>query len=200
MSSVVRTMELSRQLREQRIKQRNSLCLYCNLQIFCAYILSLLSSLLISGGFYLAIIRWDHMWLILSITGFVLIFIGACIYYCGHLTLDSDLREKQLYRRRNRDKNRRNDHLMSSNSSLRDSRSLSQLSVNMIPQYFSSNDTAMVTTSQSMAYSQIFRVNGQSFLILPLPGGEAVANTGDTTVSLQNLLVKKPDLEIFNER
>jgi hypothetical protein len=196
MASVAREMEVSRELRRQRrLKQKNKPCLNCNSQIFCAHILSLLSSLLIAGGFYLSIIRWDHMWLVLSIAGFVLIFIGACMYYCGHLTLDSDLKEKHVYRRRNGVKNlgNVNDHLMSSSNSLSDSQSLSQLSVNMIPQYFSNNETCLVPASQSMAYSQIFRVNGQSFLILPLSNGEAVANTGDTTISLQNLLVKVPD-------
>ncbi|XP_015789352.1 uncharacterized serine-rich protein C215.13 [Tetranychus urticae] len=179
-------------------KRRESCCSNCESQIFCSYVISILSSSLIAGGIYLAILKWDHLWLILPIVGCILIFIGACMYYSGQMDLKrrrnhkassaSHVSGRRRIKRGNKDRSY-GDNLIS--STLGDGRSLSQLSINMIPQYFANSDLPGSTGPASMPYSQIFRVNGQSFLILPL-NGETSTNPNETAISLQNLMVKVP--------
>lgn len=183
-------------------KRRSSCCSNCESQIFCSYVISLISSLLIAGGFYLTILRWDHLWLILPIVGSILIFIGACMYYSGQMNLNrrskskasasssNGRRRRRNNRGSNKDRGHGGDNLIS--SALGDGRSLSQLSINMIPQYFANSDLSGATGPASMPYSQILRVNGQSFLILPLSGETSSSNPSDTAISLQNLMVKIP--------
>ena len=194
-------------------KRRSSCWSDCEAQICCSYVISILSSLLIAGGFYLTILKWDHLWLILPIVGSILIFIGACMYYSGQMDLRRRRRRRNNKimsaeshglgnRRHRRRKDRGHGGSMNGNggdnlisSALNDGRSLSQLSINMIPQYFANSDlSGSLSGPASMPYSQILRVNGQSFLILPLSGetSSPSTNPNDTAISLQNLMVKMP--------
>jgi hypothetical protein len=68
----------------------------------------------------------------------------------------------------------------------------------MIPQYFSSNESETLQSnatntspvSQLKTFSQIFSVNGQSYLILPLSGEPLPASN---SFPLQNLVVRVTD-------
>ncbi|XP_074594090.1 uncharacterized protein LOC141849324 [Brevipalpus obovatus] len=193
-------------------------CSQCNSQIFGSYLISLVSSFLIAIGFYLAILKWDHLWLILSIFGCLLIFIGACMYYSGQRELSRRTMKHHHHhhhssagrRRRNKDRSA-SDYLMSSN--LSESRSVSQFSINMIPQYFSNSEVPGSTVhssssqqppqqqtlqhqqprahSSSISFTQILRINGQSFLILPL-SNETTPPQIDNSILLESLMVKMP--------
>lgn len=190
----------STDLRRSRYKSHpfstspKSCCSECNIQIFGSYILSLLSSFLVAAGFYLAMLKWDYLWLILSITGSFLIFIGACMYCSGQQALRRHTKyHHHSNSRRRRNKDRGSDHLMSSN--LSESRSVSQLSINMIPQYFSNSEITgnpvTVNHPTPLPYTQILRINGQSFLILPISNDTNPPQI-DNTIALQSLMIKVP--------
>lgn len=206
-----------------RIRRRRSercCCSRCNSQIVCSYLIGLISSILVVSGVCLAIIQWNRIWLIISVSGFILTLFGSCLYYCGTQALvnsyahsdedDDDYEEEDCdnddethfpAHRRSRDQRRngRKKRRKRGRTSAPDyvTRSLSQLSLNMIPQYFSPADTSFIrvppghlgtttgstlpcdpstingvgtiTNSQNpVPVSQIFSVNGQSYLILPL--------------------------------
>lgn len=215
-------------------RRRRSCCSSCNSQIVCSYLIGLISSILVVSGVYLAIIQWNRIWLIISVSGVVLTLFGSCLYYCGTQSLvnsypnsdeDEDSEEEDCddethfpAHRRSRDQRRNRGRKKKRRKRGRPSppdyvtRSLSQLSLNMIPQYFSPADTSFIRvppghlgttslghlgttslghlgTSTTLAgcdsstiggvgtitnshnpvpVSQIFSVNGQSYLILPL--------------------------------
>ena len=222
-----------------RRRSRGSCCSNCNSQIVCSYLIALISSILVVSGVYLAVIQWNRIWLIISVSGIVLTLFGSCLYYCGTQSLvnsyphsdededsydceeedcDNDETHFPAHRlscdqRRNRGrKKKRRKRGRNGRASAPDyvTRSLSQLSLNMIPQYFSPADTSFIrvppghlgtsTTISGTALSgttlsgtilsgcdsstigggsitnshnpvpvsQIFSVNGQSYLILPL--------------------------------
>lgn len=173
----------------------------CNSQICFAYFLSVIASGVIVSGVYLSYIRWDKVWLILSILGILLILIGSCFYYSGNVDL-FHANEEQIYenrpRRRRRYRNRglSTDQLMPSAPPLSQSRSVSQFSLNMIPQYFSSNESEAIQMNatntppvpQLKTFSQIFSVNGQNYLILPLSGEPLPAS--NNSFPLQNIVLK----------
>ena len=210
----------------------------CNSQICCAYIIGMISSSLIVGGMYLSLIRWNRLWMSLSIFGFVLIFLGSALFYCGSRALSQKQRRMRSRSRQGRgsrgrheagDRDYHDDHHSNRPAAIalprggkrrrRDAsgtrRSLSQLSLNMIPQYFAPGDTACPGTSSghavhtsssshprhpasrsntlltnasvgssdadrvsaasaSVPFSQIFSVNGQSFLILPISNDSVI--------------------------
>ena len=192
----------SDELRVARRRRSHCCCNNCNSQIFCSYVLALISTGLVVGGVYLSLTNWDRVWLIFSALGLVLVFIGSCMHYCGTQALRKY--DDEQYSRRRRHKQRRRfrergfsgDELVPSAPQGSDSRSLSQLSLNMIPQYFSradGNALPPTATSSSMAYSQIFNVNGHSFLILPL-SSETVTNSSiqEANIPLNGLVVKIP--------
>ena len=174
----------------------------CNSQICCSYLLALVSSALVVAGVYISLWKWNRIWLILSVSGMVLILFGACMYYCGTEALaaqyshecdeydyEDDGDEEDVHggrgRRKRKKRYRGDDHHLVPSASDSVSRSLSQLSLNMIPQYFSPSDTnstllrnqsasgassSGLANSSGVPFSQIFSVNGQSYLILPLAG------------------------------
>jgi len=173
----------------------------CNPQICFAYLLSAIASILVVGGVYLSYIHWDQMWLILCIMGIIIIFIGSCLYYSGNADLYSSNQEhtyeNRPRRRRYRNRNRgfSTDQLMPTAPPLSQSRSVSQFSLNMIPQYFSPNQSETIPSnatntppvSSLKTFSQILSVNGQSYLILPLSGEQLPASN---SFPLQNIVVK----------
>lgn len=57
-------------------KKKNSGCTECNSQICSSYVVGLLACLLIIGGLFLAFQRWDYMWLVVTLIGIVLTFVG----------------------------------------------------------------------------------------------------------------------------
>jgi len=204
-SSINEVAITSEELRAVRQRRRSKCCSSCNSQIFCSYVLALVSTGLVVGGVYLSICNWDRVWLIFSALGLILVFIGSCMHYCGTQALRK-YDDNEQYSRRRRQKQRRGrfrdrgfsgDELVPSAPQGADSRSLSQLSLNMIPQYFSRAEGSAISTtaaSPSMAYSQIFNVNGQSFLILPL-SNETVNNSltnQEANIPLNGLVVKIP--------
>lgn len=184
----------------------------------------MIATALVVGGFYMALTQWDRVWLVFSAAGVVVIFIGSCVYLCGTNALRRKYRDQEedsdqdAYRRRRRQKQRgggtgdrsarerglSGDELVPSAPPSGDSRSVSQLSLNMIPQYFSRAETASNVGLSSggaptgVAYSQIFSVGGQSFLILPLTGDSLAG--AETNIPLNGLVVKLPIKEDENLR
>lgn len=217
----------------------------CNTQICCSYFMALLSSGLVVAGLYLSVVMWDRLWLIISLFGLVLVFVGACLYCCGVRALsrkyscrsrsmefddafDDETGIDDRHRARNKRKRRnRADDLDETTNDRRinAARSLSQLSLNMIPQYFAPSDTGstapgqllassrtntLVTTasaaaaqnqSASVPFSQIFSLNGQSFLILPIANESLDASrqrnstSSEQSIPLNSLVVKVPPSE-----
>lgn len=161
----------------------------------------------IVGGVYLSIKKWDRMWLVVSASGLILMFIGSFLYCCGtralnqddiHYDEDDDFEEIQQRRRRKKmkrsyQKRRYNsDKLMPSAPPNFETRSISQLSLNMIPQYFAAMEAASTTTATAAPFSQIFNVNGQNFIILPI--GDANNSVEANSKSMNNLVVKIPSM------
>lgn len=206
-----------------------------NSQICCSYFLALLSTSLVVGGVYLSIVQWNRIWLSLSLFGLVLVFFGACLYCCGTKSLsrkssgDDDFEafdegfdedcEDDGQRRlaHSKRKNRRN--RPADLDQRTSARSTSQLSLNMIPQYFAPSDTGSTAPAQmhnsrsntlmttastgtqnaaTVPFSQIFSLNGQSFLILPIANEsleasrQRSANDCEQNIPLNSLVVKVP--------
>lgn len=214
----------------------------CNTQICCSYFMALLSSGLVVAGVYLSIVMWDRLWLTVSLFGLMLVFVGACLYCCGTRALsrkyscrsrsqefDDAFDDETMADERNRPRNKRKRRNRTEDSDettgdrrINAARSLSQLSLNMIPQYFAPSDTGstapgqllassrtntLVTTASAAAqppsvpFSQIFSLNGQSFLILPIANESLDANrqrnstSSEQSIPLNSLLVKVPTSE-----
>lgn len=215
----------------------------CNSQICCSYVMALLASSLVVGGVYVAVIKWNYMWLIPSVFGLMLIFFGACLYYCGSQALarkwtssmcfpdDLDSRVYDVeddhphiisgHRGRGGRRKRRQPAATGATvEGVPSSRSLSQLSLNMIPQYFAPSDTPgqgnapasrtntiMTSTSvgsgraaaaTAIPTGQIFSLNGQSFLILPLTNEPTTSDAGQC-IPLESLVVKVPANDNTND-
>lgn len=222
-------------------------CCYrnCNTQICCSYFFAVLSSGLVVGGVYLSIVEWNRLWLAISVFGLVLVFFGACLYCCGTRSLsrkhsgrdggeyfddrydDEPVAEDGRQRRTGRNKRKRRNRPEDVEESVTDrrinaARSLSQLSLNMIPQYFAPSDTGSTAPGQLLApssrtntlmttasagaqsqaasvpFSQIFSLNGQSFLILPIANESLEASrqrnstSSEQSIPLNSLVVKVP--------
>lgn len=219
--------------------------LNCNTQICCSYFLAILSSSLVVGGVYLSIAEWNRLWLAVSAFGLILVFFGACLHYCGTRSLshklsrrhdsedfderfdeepvEEDRRQRRLGRNKRKRRNRPQDvEESASDRRINAARSLSQLSLNMIPQYFAPSDTGSTAPGQLLApsssrtntlmttasagaqsqasvpFSQIFSLNGQSFLILPIANESVEASrqrnstSCEQNVPLSSLVVKVP--------
>lgn len=175
----------------------------CNSQICFAYLMSLFAVTLIVGGIYLSYTLWNRLYLILAVIGVVVNLFGSCFYYSGTNELykrrEEHIYENRTRRGRYRTRGLSTDQLMPSAPPLSQSRSVSQLSLNMIPQYFCSNESEVISVanhsnSTSIApltpVSQIFSVNGQSYLILPLTGEPL---NPSNSFPLQNFMVKLTD-------
>lgn len=260
-------IETSRLPRIPRRRRRRSCCSSCNSQIVCSYLIALISSILVVSGVYLAVTQWNRIWLIISVSGFLLTLFGSCLYYCGTQSLVNSYphSDQDSYDYEEEDCDNDETHFPHSRHQTRDrgrkkrrkrgrpsppdyvTRSLSQLSLNMIPQYFSPADTSFIRippghlgtstglgtstslgtstnlgTSTSLGgcdpstvsagvgtitnshnpvpVSQIFSVNGQSYLILPLnndslppptlsSGGGTVGGGTDASTGLGRTLV-----------
>ena len=220
----------------------------CNTQICCSYFFAILSSGLVVGGVYLSVVQWNRLWLSISVFGLVLVFFGACLYCCGTRALshkhsrrdesdefddrfdDEPVVEDSRQRRPGRNKRKRRNRPEDLEESVTDrrinaARSLSQLSLNMIPQYFAPSDTGSTAPGQLLAtssrtntlmttasagaqsqaasvpFSQIFSLNGQSFLILPIANESLEASrqrnstSSEQSIPLNSLVVKVPSPE-----
>lgn len=219
----------------------------CNTQICCSYFFALLSSGLVVAGVYLSIVLWNRMWLSISAFGLILVFFGACLYCCGTRALSHKYSHRQnseefddrfedepdmiddRHRRPGRNKRKRRNRPEDQVEPLTDrrinaARSLSQLSLNMIPQYFAPSDTGSTAPGQLLApssrtntlmttasaggqsqaasvpFSQIFSLNGQSFLILPIANDslevtrqqQRNSTSSEQSIPLNSLVVKVP--------
>lgn len=213
----------------------------CNTQICCSYFMALLSSGLVVAGLYLSIAMWDRLWLIISLFGLVLVFVGACFYCSGVRSLsrkyscrshsmefddacdETGIDDRHRPRNKRKRRNRADDlDDIANDRRINAARSLSQLSLNMIPQYFAPSDTGstapgqllassrtntLVTTDAahsqpaSVPFSQIFSLNGQSFLILPIANESLDASrqrnstSSEQSIPLNSLVVKVPGCE-----
>ncbi|KAI1292068.1 hypothetical protein HDE_07388 [Halotydeus destructor] len=202
----------SRSVRKRRHRRG---CCGCNCQIFCSYILAMISTSLVVGGVYLSLLYWDRIWLILSAAGFVLVLFGSCMYYCGVKTLYKyDCEEDDVPNQRRRRRTRRGNYrdCGSSGELVAASDSQSQLSLNMIPQYFNPrNDSVNQSAPNQTAFSQIMNLNGQSFLVMPLnptePESDQVSeqtnipldNDSETVEALQPDIFRKPGDSALND-
>lgn len=117
---------------------------YCNSAICLSYILSVLASLIVVHGTLLYFRTFDRVWLVLPITGIILILIGSCLYRCGmskyNQSLVTNNRKRHRCKRQGREPNLFQSHL----------------SINMLPQCFSSLD------------QRILNSNGHRYLVLPI--------------------------------
>lgn len=228
----------------------------CNSQICCSYVIGGLSSALIVGGIYLSLILWNRLWMSISVFGFVLVFFGAALFYCGSSALNKkQRRNRQETNRRSQDNGRQveaeNNRRRPYSDQSRvigkrrrpERRTLSHLSLNMIPQYFAPADTCQgsssiresgrqstVTTTQlhhnvsrsntllttasvassnsrndsqsvvqgrsSVPFTQIFSLNGQSFLILPVEVPPTTGSSVMTSVSQRNSLAMEGSIPL----
>ncbi|GFS66594.1 uncharacterized protein TNIN_258781 [Trichonephila inaurata madagascariensis] len=186
----------------------------CNPQVFTSVLLGILACVLMTGGVFLAFHRWDPLWLIVSGVGVILVLIGSILHCCGN---------EQSVRRHSEGggKSRpvQNDHPLHghpipNNGSLTEqllplsnARSVSQLSLNMLPGYFPPVVTAYGIEQHSAVVQNINRLvqqqqqqqpqqqpqspgstspgivsgAGKSFILLTVPGESTPAN-------IQNLM------------
>ncbi|GFS89657.1 uncharacterized protein NPIL_49761 [Nephila pilipes] len=192
----------------------------CSPQIFTSVLLGILACVLMTGGVFLAFHRWDPLWLIVSGVGVILVLIGSILHCCGN---------EQSVRRHSEGggKSRpvQNDHPLHShpipnNGSLTEqllplsnARSVSQLSLNMLPGYFPPVVTAYGIEQHSAVVQNINRIvqqqqqqqpqqqpqspgstspgvvsaAGKSFILLTVPGESTPANIQNLVAAVYQL-------------
>ncbi|XP_023235068.1 putative uncharacterized protein DDB_G0282129 [Centruroides sculpturatus] len=143
-------------------------CCMCNPQICSSYVLGMFACILVIGGVFLSFHKWDYMWLIVSLVGIVLILLGALLHFCG-----TNASQKNAKRHRVNEQDL-HEHLLPTAPPLSNAYSVSQLSLNMLPPYFSALDNVITTHTSPSAppnsdnVSQIIQIKGQSFILLPI--------------------------------
>ncbi|XP_054722219.1 uncharacterized protein LOC129231851 isoform X2 [Uloborus diversus] len=176
----------------------------CNPKVFTTVLLGILSCVLMTGGVFLAFHRWDPMWLLVSGVGVILIFIGTIQHCCSDNSTPAR-RSSGKGGCCSRPPAPDHPHIVTHNGSLTEqllpltnARSVSQLSLNMLPGYFPPVVTAYGIEQHSAVVQNINRLvqqqqqqapspqspgapAGKSFILLSLPGENPPAN-------LQNLV------------
>ncbi|KFM72828.1 hypothetical protein X975_19781, partial [Stegodyphus mimosarum] len=184
----------------------------CNPQVFTSILLGILACVLMTGGVFLAFHRWDPMWLMVSGVGVVLVLIGSILHCCSNGNSQAGARKHASTGKgccsRPAQPDHLHNHIVNNNGSLTEqllplsnARSVSQLSLNMLPGYFPPVVTAYGIEQHSAVVQNINRlvqqqqqpqnpgsaspgVNsaaGKSFILLSLP-------TDGTPANVQNLV------------
>lgn len=156
-------------------------CSSCNKRICFAYLLSLLSNVLVVGGVYLAWFHHELRFLLLPIVGIVLILLGSCFYRSGWLAAERRRRRRHsycsspspIYRRRNKRRiNIRDSQLFSS-----------QLSLNMLPQCFTTAPSRLLNASAAGAANIAGGSSSSNnrYLMLPIESSNTLTRPGLTS-------------------
>lgn len=184
----------------------------CNPQVFTSILLGTLACVLVSGGVFLAFHRWDPMWLLVSGIGIVLIFIGTILHRCSN---GSDARRNSAGSKsccnRPLPPDHHNHPVVNSPSlteqllPLSNARSVSQLSLNMLPGYFPPVVSAYGIEQHSAVVQNINRLvqqqqqqqqqipgsvspgAGKSFILLSLPGDANPTNIQNLVATVYQL-------------
>ncbi|GIY66924.1 uncharacterized protein CDAR_260081 [Caerostris darwini] len=196
----------------------------CSSRTFTTVLLGILACVLMTGGVFLAFHRWDPLWLIVSGVGVILVFIGSILHCCG-----SDPSVRRHSESGGKSRPVQNDHPLHghpviNNGSLTEqllplsnARSVSQLSLNMLPGYFPPVVTTYGIEQHSAVVQNINRIvqqqqqqqpqspgsagspgvvsaAGKSFILLSLP-------TDSNPANIQNLVatVYQLDGSVANE-
>lgn len=174
----------------------------CSSQICSSYIVGLLACVLIVGGVFLAFQRWDYMWLVVTLIGIILTFVGASLHYCG--TSNVPANGSQCTRTSVQESSQSEHLLPPSAPSLNGAFSSSQLSLSMLPPYFPSYDTMSLTSNPNGCslnspasvmgggngiIRPIMQINGQSFLLLPI--GKPISEEGHVLLDAQSMVSSK---------
>lgn len=162
----------------------------CNPQVFTSVLLGILACVLMTGGVFLAFHRWDPLWLIVSGVGVILVLIGSILHCCSN---------EQSVRRHSEGggKSRpvQNDHPLHghpipNNGSLTEqllplsnARSVSQLSLNMLPGYFPPVVTAYGIEQHSAVVQNINRIVQQQQQQQPQQQPQSPGSTSPGIVS-----------------
>lgn len=164
-------------------------CLECRPQVFTSVLLGILSCVLVTGGVFLAFHKWDHTWLLVSAVGVVLIVIGTILHCCSSSNEEPPPRGSGHKGRPPvipcgiGDNGTLTEQLLP----LSNARSVSQLSLNMVPSYF----PAYSIEQHSAVVQNINRIvqgSGKSFLLLPIPSDAS-------PTQLQNLMASVCQLD-----
>lgn len=203
----------------QDAQEQSSGC--CSPHVFTSILLGILSCVLMTGGVFLAFHRWDPMWLMVSGVGVVLIIIGTILHCCNNLSQrpkrHSTASKGCCSRPAPPD---HGGHIITNNGSLTEqllplsnARSVSQLSLNMLPGYFPPVVTAygieqhsavvqninkLVQQQQqlqqqqaqspgSISPSAVGSAAGKSFIVLSLPGDATAANIQNLVATVYQL-------------
>lgn len=151
-------------------------CSSCNKRICFAYTLSLLSNVLVVGGIFMSYQNRDPQFLLFPVIGIVLILLGSCFYRSGWLAVERRRRHRHsycsspnpIYRRRNKRRiNIRDSQLFSS-----------QLSLNMLPQCFTTAPSRLLNTSSGQVGATS---SSNRYLMLPIESSNTLTRPGETS-------------------
>lgn len=188
----------------------------CSPHVFTSVLLGILSCVLMTGGVFLAFHKWDPMWLMVSGVGVVLILIGTVLHCCHNLSQRRPRKPSAVGGKGCCPRPMPPDHpghVMVNNGSLTEqllplsnARSVSQLSLNMLPGYFPPVVTAYGIEQHSAVVQNINRLvqqqqsqgsgscspgvasnPGKSFIVLSLPGDASAANIQNLVATVYQL-------------
>ncbi|XP_076351153.1 uncharacterized protein LOC143247272 [Tachypleus tridentatus] len=172
---------------------------HCNALLCSSYVLGTLACCLIVGGIFLAFYRWDYMWLIVSVIGAVLVLIGSGIHFCGSKTSHKSRQKGKSRRPTVKHNHSLTEQLIPSAPPLTNACSASQLSLNMLPPYFSAFDTASVVSNQPEPSAPILKINGQNYLLFSVNSDLSNADAQSIVARLSTVL-SNSTLDLLGER
>ncbi|XP_042904760.1 uncharacterized protein [Parasteatoda tepidariorum] len=162
----------------------------CGPHVFTSVLLGVLACVLMTGGVFLAFHRWDPLWLIVSGVGVILVLIGSILHCCrpsgGGGTKGCCPPDHHLH----------HNHLLLNGGSLTEqllplsnARSVSQLSLNMLPGYFPPMVTTYGIEQHSAVVQNINRQQqpGKNLILLSLPGNTPQANIQNLVATVYQL-------------
>ncbi|XP_055938298.1 mucin-5AC-like [Argiope bruennichi] len=186
----------------------------CSPQVFTSVLLGILACVLMTGGVFLAFHRWDPLWLIVSGVGVLLVLIGSILHCCGN---EQGTRRPSGGGGKSRpiqSDHPIHGHPIANNGSLTEqllplsnARSVSQLSLNMLPGYFPPVVTTYGIEQHSAVVQNINRIvqqqqqplnpgsispgvasgAGKSFILLSLPADSTPANIQNLVATVYQL-------------
>ncbi|GBL82062.1 hypothetical protein AVEN_50627-1 [Araneus ventricosus] len=204
----------------------------CSPQVFTSVLLGILACVLMTGGVFLAFHRWDPLWLIVSGVGVLLVLIGSILHCCS-----SEQNTRRHSEGGGKSRPVQNDHPIhghpvANNGSLTEqllplsnARSVSQLSLNMLPGYFPPVVTTYGIEQHSAVVQNINRIvqqqqqqqqqqpqnpgstspgvasgTGKSFILLSLPADSTPANIQNLVATVYQLdgstITEPPSAEV----
>ncbi|XP_022248281.1 uncharacterized protein LOC111087108 [Limulus polyphemus] len=141
-----------------------------NIQTIVSYVLAMLACILTNGGVFVALYRWDCLWLFVSLVGIFLILIGAILNFAGSRVTND---RNQRSRRTNVQQQALPEVPCPSAPSLDYHNTCSQLTLNAevtsnIPVYdsllYNSTRDAQVSPS-----APLMNIDGQNYLLMSIP-------------------------------